>query len=433
MTEAGKPQLFRPQVLAQRRAQSLGPVLLAPRASHRAFALLAAVAAAGLIALLFFADFTRKARVSGWLVPDKGLMQVYGPRSGVVTGLHVAEGVQVAKGEPLLTVSDELQSASLGATQAQITRRLAERRESVAEERRRQDELLEQQGRALSERVAALRAAESQIEREIALLKSRTAIAESAEALHRQLHRQGFISAQRLNAAEADKIDQRARQAALERDRLAIQRERAGVEAELRDLPLKAQSRIGDLERSISQLEQELAEAEARREIVVPAPQSGTVTAIQAVVGGHVGTDVPLLAIVPSNVQLEAHLYSPSRAIGFVRPGQPVLLRYQAYAYQRFGHYEGVVTTVSRSGVNPSELPSRLAGLASVLGIQAGAAAEPLYRITVRLASQTVNIYGEPVALQPGMLVEADVLLEKRRLIQWVFDPLYSARAKWTG
>jgi membrane fusion protein len=293
--------------------------------------------------------------------------------------------------------------------------------------------LLAQQRRTLAGRIAALAASESQIEREIELLRSRVAIAESAEALHAELHRKGFISKQRLHVAEAERLDQRARLAALERDRLAIVRERAGVEADLRELPLKARSRIGELERSIAQLEQERAETEARREIVIAAPQSGTVTAVQAAPGGHVGADVPLLAILPSDAELEAHLYSPTRAVGFVRPGQKVRLRYQAYAYQRFGHYEGVVSTVSRAAVSPSELPGRLAGLAGVLGLQAGAAAEPVYRITVRLESQTVNVYGEPVALQAGMLVEADVLLEKRRLIQWVLDPLYAVRAKWAG
>jgi hypothetical protein len=122
----------------------------------------------------------------------------------------------------------------------------------------------------------------------------------------------------------------------------------------------------------MAQLEQERAEAEARREIVVVAPHDGTVTAIHAVPGAKADTGTPLLSIVPLASRLEAHLYAPSRAIGFVRPGQRVLLRYQAFPYQRFGHYEGVVAAVSRAALSPAELPAQLAGLKSLT-----AAAEP--------------------------------------------------------
>jgi membrane fusion protein len=44
----------------------------------------------------------------------------------------------------------------------------------------------------------------------------------------------------------------------------------------------------------------------------------------------------------------------------------------------------------------------------------------------VALASQTVNAYGAPRRLLPGMAVEADVLLERRRLYEWVLEPLYA-------
>jgi len=428
---AAGPPLFRPEVLAERQTQWLGTVLLTPRPSHALLTALGVIAAAAIVGLLCYADFTRKARISGWLVPEEGLMRVFAPRPGVVTALHVKEGAQVRKGEPLMTLSDELQSAALGATQAEIARRLAEQRRSLQEERDQQQQLLAQQERVLSVRLQTLGSELTQIEREIVLLKSRVAIADRAEAMHRDMRDKGFISEPRLQQAEAEKLEQRLRLGTLERNRTTLMRERLAAEGELRDLPLKFQKEIGAIQRSISQLEQERAEAEARREIVVPAPQDGTVTAIQVVLGGTANVAVPLLSVVPPNARLEAHLYSPSRAVGFVRAGQSVLVRYQPYPYQKFGHHHGVVASISRSAVSPAELPPQLASLTSLTGSQSGAAAEPIYRVTVSLASQTVNAYGEPVPLQPGMLLEADVALEKRRLYEWVLDPLYTLTGKW--
>jgi membrane fusion protein len=237
----------------------------------------------------------------------------------------------------------------------------------------------------------------------------------------------------RLQQVHAELVDQRARLAASERSRLTAVRERMNIEAERADLPLKMGRDTATLDRSMAQLEQERAEAEARREIVVVAPHDGTVTAIHAVVGAKADTGTPLLSIVPPASRLEAHLYAPSRAIGFVHPGQRVLLRYQAYPYQRFGHYEGVVAAVSRAALSPTELPAQLAGLTSLTGVAAGAAAEPIYRITVSLASQTVTAYGAEVPLQPGMTLEADVALERRRLFEWVLDPLYAVTGRQRG
>ena len=425
--------LFRPEVLAARQTQYHGTVMLAPRASFRLFTIVAIVAAAAIVGWLVYGEFTRTARINGWLLPQQGMVRVHAPRPGLVEAVYVSEGQAVRKGDRLLALSDDLQSARLGATQEQITRRLGERRASLAEERKGQQRLLAQQEQALTSRLAALRTDEQQIEREIGLLRQRVEIAVRAETLHREQHASGYISEMKLQQVQSELLEQQARLEVAERNRLAAQRERAKVEAERADLPLKFEREVAQLDRSISQLEQERAEAEARREIVVAAPQDGTVTAINAVVGTKADAGAPMLSIVPPTLRLEAHLYGPSRAIGFVRPGQRVKLRYQAYPYQSFGHYEGIVASVSRAPLSPADLPAQLAAMPGLTGMAAGAAAEPVYRITVDLASQSVTAYGAEVALQPGMTLEADVALERRRLFQWLLDPLYALKGRHSG
>jgi len=111
-------------------------------------------------------------------------------------------------------------------------------------------------------------------------------------------------------------------------------------------------------------------------------------------------------------------LFAPSSAIGFVRPDQKVQLRYQAFPYQKFGHQSGAVIQVSRAPLQATELA------ALPLQAAAGGNAEPLYRITVQLDQQSVAAYGQTQPLSPGMQLEADVLLDKRRLIEWLFEPV---------
>jgi membrane fusion protein len=379
-------------------------------------------------ALLFFGEYTRTAKVTGWLVPEQGMVRVFAAQTGVATELYVKEGAAVRRGERLLALSTELQSTTLGNTQAQVARGLNEKRDSLKEELRQQKRLLAQQTRAFSDRLAALRSEEEQITEEIALQQSRLTLSEKSESRQNELREKGFISDQQVQIASEAKLEQASKLRSLERNRATMRRERATVEAEMNDLPLKFQSQTATIERSISTMGQELAEAEAKRETVVTAPQEGTITAIQAETGGRANTTAPLLSILPTGAKLEAHLYTPSRSIGFVRPGQKVLIRYQAYPYQKFGHYEGTVANISRSAMSPNELPSQLVGLTSVYG-----ANEPVYRITVNLARQDVTAYGDKVVLQPGMQLDADIVIERRKLIEWVLDPLFTITGKWNG
>jgi hypothetical protein len=110
-----------------------------------------------------------------------------------------------------------------------------------------------------------------------------------------------------------------------------------------------------------------------------------------------------------AGTKLQADLYAPGKAVGFIRRGNAVLLRYQAFPYQSFGHYHGTVAEVSRIPLTASRMDG----------------AGPAYRITVELDSQSVAAHGERQALQAGMLAQADVLQETRRLYEWALAPLF--------
>jgi len=104
--------LFRSEVLAERQTQWLGTVLMVPRISHGLFTIVALTVAAGVLALLFGATYTRKAHIVGWLVPEHGLARVVMPQTGVVTQTFVHEGMAVSKDEPLLALSTEARGAT---------------------------------------------------------------------------------------------------------------------------------------------------------------------------------------------------------------------------------------------------------------------------------------------------------------------------------
>ncbi len=420
--------LFRPEVLVEHQSQWLGTVLLEPRITHWMFASLALLATAAVLGLLFFTSYTRKARVNGWLVPQQGVVRIFAPQAGVVTQLHVREGLKVKKGMPLLAVSTEMQSEALGATRQEIVNRLLKRRNSMVAEKAVQERLFTHQAADLMRRIYSLENEQKYLIQELDLQRTQLQLNEQIESRTRAMRARDIVTMPRLEEAERERFQQAARMQSLERTQAALQREHLHLRATLREIPLRRATQLAEIDRSVAALEQELAEAEERREILILAPEDGTITGMQVERGGSTQPSVPLMNIVPAGATLQAQLFSPSRAIGFLREGQRVLLRYEAFPYQKFGSHEGFVASVSRTAIGPGEMTQQLTGLTALFG-----ANEPVYRVTVDLPRQTVMAYGQAMPLQPGMQLQADVLLETRRLVEWMLEPLYSISGKWNG
>lgn len=416
---AGQP-LFRLEAVDARRTQWLGSVILARSLSQSFYALFAFIAACAILAFVIFGQFTRKATVKGWLIPEQGLVKVFAPQGGVINQVRIREGAAVKRGDVLMVISAESQSAA-GGTQAEIGRLLEGRRASLESERRQMAQLFGQQKGALTSRLAALRAEGDQVALEMDAQKERTDLASVALERQRDLQKKGFIPLQQVQQQEELLLEQRVKLRAVERSRLEVQREIGTVLAQLNEAPLNSRRQDEALQREVSAIDQARVETEARREIIISAPHDGVVTAILGEAGGTASPNMPLLSIVPRGARLKAQLFSPSRAIGFVQPGQQVLVRYEAYPYQKFGRYEGTVETVSQSAITPGELPVQLAGLPALYGSN-----EPMYRIVVQLKQQKITAYGKQQALTPGMLLEADVITDRRRLYEWILDPLYT-------
>jgi membrane fusion protein len=419
---AAPQQLFRPEVLAERQTPLLGKILLEPRASQSLLVGISVALGIAVLVFLVFGSYARKARLSGVLVPVHGLARVVAPQAGVVSDIFVSEGAQVTRGTPLIALSSETQNEALGSTREEIVRRITSRRDSTAATQHVQEQLFDQQAADLQKRLDAVAVEQTHLAREIELQRARVRIGDSAVTRARAMHAQDLIPLPRLQRAEQENIDDKSKLEAMERSQFTLRREKIQIEATLREMPMRRLTQFAEIDRTVSALDQELAEAESRRKIVISAPYDGVVTSVQAEKGSSAQPNIPLMSVVPAGSDLQASLYGSSRAIGFVKPGQKVSIRYQAFPYQKFGAYAGTVASVSKSAVNPAELPQQLAGLY--------APAESLFRINIKLDRQTATAYGEPAALQAGMQLEADVITDSRRLIEWMFEPLFTLTGK---
>ena len=415
--------LFRQSALNAQHPKWLGEIILIRPLTFTFFTLFAATVALALIAFAYFGTYTKRSTVIGQLIPDTGLLKIYPTQTSVVVQKMIVDGQQVKQGDTLFVLSAERHSNTQADVQAAISGQVLQRQQSYQLERRQTQQIQAEEKVALQQKIAAMQSELAQLNSGIGLQQSRVNLAVETAARYKGLAQQDYVSREQAQQKQEELIDQQARLQTLQRDQITTARELHVQQAELANLTLKQQTQLAQIERNIASTKQELTESDAKRQVVITAPQSGTVAAINAELGQNVDVSHALASIVPRNATLQAQLYAPSKAIGFIKLGDSVLVRYQAYPYQKFGHAHGVVSQLSRAALLGNELNGYLAGNSSL-------ANEPFYKITVVLDKQAVTAYGAQQALQAGMLLEADVLQDKRRLIEWVLEPLTSLTGK---
>jgi membrane fusion protein len=406
--------LFRQEALDFHREKLLGAVVLVRPLSVTLLTGAAVCIALTVVGFAFWGEYTRKAHVTGYLEPNKGLIKVYAPQAGTLVEKHVREGQAVKQGDILFVVSSERSSRETPEAQATAMAQLRRRRESLHEELAKQGHIDRIQFSTVQDRVRSMDAERVHLTAELQLQEQRVASAADTLQRYRLLVAKSLASEMQAQQKREELLDQQSKLHSLQRSRLALEGDIQALRRELASSDLKAKNQRAAIERNISALDQELTEYESRRQVVIVAPSAGAVTTILGVQGQNITTTTPLLSLVPAEAVLEAHLLVPSRAMGFLASRQTVAIRYQAFPYQRFGSAKGHITEISKTLITPHEvtLPVPLQ--------------EPVYRVTVALEAQTVTAYGTEMPLQAGMVLDADIWLDQRRLLEWVFDPLYS-------
>lgn len=365
----------------------------------------------------FWGGYSRRVTVQGYVQPAGDVIRLYPPQSGVLLKRYIQEGQTVSRNATLFILTSEKQSSS-GPTQGQIVASIQDRLYSYQQSMDEQRTLGHMQKLDLSQRLATTEREIAQAQNEQAILQQRLLLAQKTLQRFEALANSGFVSLIQLQQKDEERLDIERSLASVGRALTALVLDKESLSAELHTLPLKQKAQEAELHRNATALKQDLAESEVMRELRITAPEDGLITSVTAQPGTSVGPQQPLAMLVPKRTEMEVHLYAPSKAIGFVQPGAKVKLRYEAFPYQKFGHADGTVKSVSRTALLPNEIP----------GMETK---EPLYRIRVKLAKPYVLAYGKAVPLVPSMRVEGDIMLETRKLYEWALEPLYSVTGKW--
>jgi membrane fusion protein len=408
--------LFRQEVLDERNDSRFGQISLIQPARTWVLAACTAAIALAVILFLVFGSYTRRNRVTGQLVPVQGLATVVSPASGLLARVEVGEGARVAAGDVLAVVRVPRATLEDGDTSVAVQSRLRTRAQSLESAgRARMTEVSSQLG-GLDQQLQYLTRQATHLESEIGLREKQVSLAKDTLARYESLLESRYVGQLQIEQQRSAVIEQTLALRQMQRQTIDLRRQIAELMQQREQTRALLDRTRADQDRQRAELQQERVRTRADSAVALVAPVDGAVAGQLLKAGESIREGQAVMSVIPGDGRLEAQLLVPSRAIGFIREGDRVLLRYQAFPHQQFGHHRGRVSQVGRSAIDRS-LAAGLAG---------GGEAEPHYRVTVEIERQDIRGAGGTHRLRPGMLLEADILGERRRLWEWAFAPVRS-------
>src|SRR5450830_1441664 len=301
--------LFRTEAAAANRGTWLGEIILIRPLSFRLITVATCILTLLLAALLRYGTYTQRNTVEGHLIPDKGLIRTYPPQVAIVVEKHVSEGQQVNRGDTLFVLSTERQNSSKQETYATIGLQVELRQQSLQSELKKTQQLQQEEQQGSAQKIALIKAELNKLASQISGQQLRVQLSEENVARYRNLFAQHYISKEMLQQKQIDLLDQRNRLQSLERDHIISKRQLASEQHALSALVLQQQNQRAQMDRSLSQSQQEFIENEAKRQLTVKAFSDGIATGVTAELGQTVDTGKPLLSLIPRDAQLLAELY----------------------------------------------------------------------------------------------------------------------------
>lgn len=401
--------LFRKEVIEKQSSKHLGDVIVGAPLSFWAITLLIAAIIAGLVSFAIFGEYARKERVEGILTPSAGLVEIVPTRAGNFEDIYVALGDEVREGDELYRLRNEVSlSGGEQLSEALLAQMQTEKTNLISQLSQIPQDYALQKRRLQKQHTEKSAEAARYVER----IDTQRRTVELEESLFRKM--QSLLADEAASALEVAAAENRFLTAtqnlqSLDNARANILSELSDIDSQIALLPTAQTQEELEIQNRISGIEQRMISNDAGSESVARAPVSGTVAALSARRGQQTYVDRSALTILPEGAALEAELFVPTRAIGFVKPGQRVRLLYDAFPYQKFGFFSGEITEVSKAVVDHPQ------------------ASESVFVVRVALDDQDIQASGETIPLQSGMSLSADLILEDRKIWEWAFDPLLGA------
>ncbi|MES2211522.1 MAG: HlyD family efflux transporter periplasmic adaptor subunit [Pseudomonadota bacterium] len=409
---------FRPEAVAHQKETAFGTVLLLQPLSFKILTAIAVFIAAMIVALFIWGSYTQKETVMGYLVPDKGLVRMYAPYTSIVESIDVKESQHVKEGQVLWTGRQEHWTQGQAGLERSILDNLRGIEQRSEQKIVQEEELYVLQLSQYQEQEKALAVEVAQLKQQLTMQEERISLAKNRAEKLKDLHSKGFAAQSNYEEAYEHYLTQQQYLDELLHQIQNKEAQKADVASTLAQMPLLHEKQLSDLKNTLADVQQRAYELSSRYDYAMISPIDGEITALQLTPGQSVEQNQLGLVIMPSGYQLFAKLFVPTSAAAFIEVGQTVYIRYSAFPYEKYGLYHGKVVEISKTILFPNEITVPIA------------LNESVYCVTVAIDEQSVRASGHDFPLQSGMQLEADIIIGKKTLMEWILAPIYRFKGR---
>lgn len=364
-------------------------------------------------------SYTRRETILGEIVMQPHPIILSASKSGYISERYVEINQPIKKGDPLfkitldrITDSGNVGLNSINALKAQIKKLDT----MIALVHTNQTETLE----SLNQQIAKNRKIYAETEKYLVEVSKSTEEYFQTLKKYEALMKKGYSANDEVALQRSRYFDQKTLRNSL-REKL-IQQESAilALENEIESRRTEYQNQIIRYELQQNDLEIRLLEFESVSELIINAPMDGLVESVSVTVGQVIREGDTVAQMIPANKsKFQLVMWVPNGAISFIKPEDKINIRYEAFPFEKFGQFEGIIKYIST-------VPASQQELAFYKNIPSADPNNPLYKIVVEIADQQVKYNNTSLAFLSGMKAEATLFLENRKLYEWMLFPLYN-------
>ncbi|MCG7498025.1 HlyD family secretion protein [Vibrio sp. Of7-15] len=408
--------IFRKEAVENQYNKLWGEVTLSQPLSYKVFSGLLIFIVISCFIFILNADYQKKQKVKGYLLPSKGVIKTYAPGSAYVSEVFIKEGQFIEEDTPMFKLEYKHGTASGTDLNDLLSEEIGNQLSIIQVQKSRTASVYENREQELNEKIHSKNIQIGLTTLQITQAEARKKLAQNRLQDYEKMRQKGFLSSNDEDSQYDLLLTLKQEIVTLETRLALLEQEERNLTLALDRLPFEKEKEMQELLLLESSKKNRLTELAGKSEILLRSSKSGRVTGLGIKEGQLLKPQQYMASILPKGAILYAELMVPTRAFGFITKGQATKIKLDAFPFQKFGMMDAEVYEMTENIVLPGEV---------VLPVEH---AEPMYRVKAKLDKQTVQAYGKEMSLQAGMLLEADIIVEKRSLAEWLLDPLFSLK-----
>lgn len=413
--------MFRKDFFLQKKNEWLGDVHVSNPVSYRLLGLYSFILFLTLIIFLFFAHYTNREKSQGSIIPEKGIININSNENGFIKDIFISNGMYVKKGTALFSISKEKNAEHYGNTNQFINNQLEKQKHLLIKTINDKKSFLETQKKIKTDYINELKNDKIEIKKQILITQNQSLKMKSILSNMLTLKSKGYVSNLEIQQQENLFLENEKQTKSLKRQLIENTIKLNEQDEFLNRMYNEYKIEENKINQDIFEIEKNMAINKNDEQNIYFAKESGVVSSLLFEKGQSIKAGDTVIAEIPENSKFVVQLFVPSSSIGFIKPGNNVILRYQAYPYQKFGVQHGKVKEISKSIISAKQITD----------ITGNPSNDPYYKIIIEPEKQYILTYGEKKSLLSGMIVDADIMLEKRNLFEWIFEPMFGLKNKY--